>query len=173
MIRRIMREMPAALRQPISALPLSLRAASIASIIHLHHLHHSHHSGRSLHLHRPSGPLWALPLTTGTISPTYRGVHGAILSDQTGFGKTKVALWALLLYCILARPKKPNVLLVPGTLMAPGLMEIKDPLAIFESILSYSEHTFKDTLGTQRMTKRQIKDAKNDASERISLPFPG
>lgn len=70
--------------------------------------------------------------------------HGAILADETGFGKNKETLLSLLLYCVMAEPTKPNVLLVPGTLIDSWLKELLS-WPFFKTILSYEEKSFQAT----------------------------
>lgn len=99
-------------------------------------------------------------------------IHGAILADETGFGKTKIALLVLMLYCILARPKKPNVLLVPGTLIVHWLEELKEDWPFFRSILSHSEYVFRTMFCSSYLTKSQMKDPRS-APRELSYLFKG
>ncbi|KAJ5737100.1 Helicase C-terminal [Penicillium malachiteum] len=80
--------------------------------------------------------------------------HGAILADETGFGKTKLSLLALLLYCILAKPNKPHVLLIPGTLIGLWLDELS-LWPYFTVFLSYGDPSFK-TPGCKVLSSAQL-----------------
>ncbi|CEL03222.1 hypothetical protein ASPCAL04379 [Aspergillus calidoustus] len=80
-------------------------------------------------------------------------LHGAILADETGFGKTKQTLLAAVLHSILYMEKdkegnechKPVLLVVPPTLISQWLVEIHDHWPCLIPILSYDDSAFRMT----------------------------
>ncbi|KAJ5106182.1 Helicase C-terminal [Penicillium angulare] len=84
--------------------------------------------------------------------------------EETGFGKAKESLLPLLLYCVVAKPTSPNVLLVPGTLIDPWLGELEN-WPFFETILSY------DQRGVQRhVTISRSQMFRNKRGEFLKIP---
>ncbi|RDW62917.1 uncharacterized protein DSM5745_10028 [Aspergillus mulundensis] len=81
-------------------------------------------------------------------------LHGAILADETGFGKTKQSLLAAVLHTFLYNERdrrgnkchRPILLTVPPTLISQWLAEIRTHWPWFFPILSYEDPIFqKDT----------------------------
>ncbi|XHG09858.1 hypothetical protein AWENTII_012895 [Aspergillus wentii] len=78
-------------------------------------------------------------------------IHGALLADETGFGKTKQALLGALLHTILyvesdeqgKRCHKPMLLVVPPTLISQWLAEIRLNWPCFTPLLSYEDAAFR------------------------------
>lgn len=68
----------------------------------------------------------------------HRCIHGALLADGTGFGKTKQCLLTALLFSFLTEENKPALLVVPASLVYQWLDEIQTHwLSGLHPILSY------------------------------------
>ncbi|KGO49252.1 SNF2-like protein [Penicillium expansum] len=72
-------------------------------------------------------------------------IHGAMLADGTGFGKTKQCLLAKLLYSLLTKENKPTLLLVPASLVSQWVTEIEDHWVGLRAVISYSG-SFQSTI---------------------------
>ncbi|KAL3464256.1 hypothetical protein BJX64DRAFT_286678 [Aspergillus heterothallicus] len=78
-------------------------------------------------------------------------LHGAILADETGFGKTKQSLLVAVLHGILYTEKdtegnncyRPALLVVPPTLITQWLAEIHDHWPCLIPVLSYDDPAFR------------------------------
>ena len=95
-------------------------------------------------------------------------VHGCILADEVGLGKTKqsllVTLLHILLYDIVDKDDSskilymPSLLLVPPTLINQWLQEIREFWPCFKAIISYSDHIFKETMALSSINRASMKE---------------
>ncbi|KAJ0425565.1 P-loop containing nucleoside triphosphate hydrolase protein [Aspergillus carlsbadensis] len=92
-------------------------------------------------------------------------LHGAILADETGFGKTKQSLLAAVLHSILYREKdkrgdechRPVLLVVPPTLITQWLAEIYDHWPCFIPVLSYEDSGFRMAMDLPAIPPKAMK----------------
>ncbi|OBT82958.1 hypothetical protein VE02_08180 [Pseudogymnoascus sp. 03VT05] len=83
-------------------------------------------------------------------------LHGAILADEVGFGKTKQSLLIALLHSVLytemamgpspTPQHKPMLLIVPPTLIGQWIRELRGMWPCFRTIVLYSDHEYKDEM---------------------------
>jgi SNF2 family DNA or RNA helicase len=95
-------------------------------------------------------------------------LHGCILADEVGFGKTKQALLVALVHTFLydidskdhaSKPVfLPNLLTVPPTLINQWLVEIRTQWPTFKPVISYSDHEFKDALALSTIPYSAMKE---------------
>jgi SNF2 family DNA or RNA helicase len=95
-------------------------------------------------------------------------VHGCILADEVGLGKTKQSLLAALLHILLYDITDkddnskvlymPMLLLVPPTLINQWLHEIREYWPCFKAHISYSDHMFKESMALSSITHAGMKE---------------
>lgn len=86
-------------------------------------------------------------------------IHGAMIADGTGFGKTKQCLLAAMLFALLTVENKPMLLLVPASLIYQWVAEIRDQWPGLKPVLSYSRLHITDC---QELSREQM----------LNLQFP-
>jgi SNF2 family DNA or RNA helicase len=89
-------------------------------------------------------------------------VHGAIMADEVGFGKTKQLLLAAYLHTLLYPQQeavyKPILLVVPPTLINQWLEEIRDHWPCFTPVVSYEDHDFKEEMALSSISHSAMKE---------------
>ncbi|KAH0346279.1 hypothetical protein KCU83_g7430, partial [Aureobasidium melanogenum] len=93
-------------------------------------------------------------------------VHGVILGDDVGFGKTKQGLLTACLYQLLddeQHPKhsqeilhKPALLVVPSSLIHGWMVEIRNEWPCFDLVVSFDDHNFKKSMGERTLTRSHM-----------------
>ncbi|KAF4636083.1 hypothetical protein G7Y89_g2010 [Cudoniella acicularis] len=88
-------------------------------------------------------------------------IHGAILADEVGLGKTKQALMVALIHVVLddsmdptgkERIFRPILLVVPPSLVNQWLCELRLHWPGFRVVMSYEEHEYKDMMQTSSLS---------------------
>ncbi|KAL2853238.1 hypothetical protein BJY01DRAFT_78302 [Aspergillus pseudoustus] len=93
-------------------------------------------------------------------------LHGAILADETGFGKTKQSLLAAVLHTFLYTEKdedrndchRPILLVVPPTLIRQWLVEIRDHWPHLIPVLSYGDTTFRMDMDLSTLSYQAMRE---------------
>ncbi|KAJ5574154.1 SNF2-like protein [Penicillium hispanicum] len=100
-------------------------------------------------------------------------IHGAILADETGFGKTKQCLLAALLYAVIAiEPEcRPTLLLVPPGLISQWLDEIKEFWPFFTQVLSHGDPDLKRKMTMRTLTPRALSEMGNAVPHDLRFIF--
>lgn len=93
-------------------------------------------------------------------------IGGAILGDETGFGKTKQLLLATLIHTMLyeeyddagSRCYRPILLVIPPTLIRQWWMEIQTDWPYFRPLLSYEESAFRGDFSLEAIPNQAMRE---------------
>lgn len=92
-------------------------------------------------------------------------IHGCIMADEVGFGKTKQVLLAAYLHTILSKEEedgellfRPILLVVPPTLINQWLEELRSHWPCFRSVISYEDHEFKQEMALSAISHTAMKE---------------
>lgn len=95
-------------------------------------------------------------------------LHGAILANDTGFGKTKQSLLVACMHTILydaPRPGeaskqdyKPTLLVAPLTLINQWLLEMRDCWPSLQVVVSFSQHDYRESMALSSIPPQVMKE---------------
>jgi hypothetical protein len=93
-------------------------------------------------------------------------IHGCILADDVGFGKTIQSLTVVFFHSILYDKKgedgevvcEPSLLVVPATVINQWLAEIRQHWPYFELVISYEDHNFKAEMAMNSLSHTAMRE---------------
>lgn len=108
-------------------------------------------------------------------------VHGCLLCDDVGFGKTKQGLLVAYINQLLshdANPDhpeevlhRPGLLVVPSSLVHPWLVEIRENWKCFDLVVSFDDHNFKKQLGHRTLTRSDMANFPDSIPDHLKWVF--
>jgi len=115
---------------------------------------------------RSTGKVWAGSVRAAAAKLNDLMLHGAILCDEVGLGKTLqslgVALLHIFLYDVRDKDGKvvflPTLLVVPPTLVNQWLLEIRTHWPCFLVVISYDDHEFKEVMALSTIPHSAMKE---------------
>ncbi|KAH0288518.1 hypothetical protein KCU62_g5009, partial [Aureobasidium sp. EXF-3399] len=108
-------------------------------------------------------------------------VHGCLLCDDVGFGKTKQGLLVACLNQLLSHDTnpdypeevlhRPSLLVVPSSLIHPWIVEIREHWKCFELVVSFDDHNFKKQLGHRTLTRSDMANFPDSIPDHLKWAF--
>jgi hypothetical protein len=85
-------------------------------------------------------------------------VHGVVLADDVGFGKTKQLLLIGYLHMLLGDKNLPTLLVAPSTLVHGWIKEIRAHWKCFQLVVSFEDHDWKKELALSSLTAAHMQN---------------